>query len=63
MPRTAAAPITTLPGENKKNIYIIGPRSSGKTTFLGALLSITKYSQNINPVSYTHLTLPTNACV
>ena len=47
MPRTAAAPITTLPGENKKNIYIIGPRASGKTTFLGALLSITK-SKNKN---------------
>ena len=47
MPRTAAAPITTLPRENKKNIYIIGPRASGKTTFLGALLSITK-SKNKN---------------
>lgn len=48
MPQTPAAPITTLPGENKKNIYIIGPRASGKTTFLGALLSITNYSQNKN---------------
>ena len=46
MTRTPAGPIIKLP--NKKNIYIIGPRSSGKTTFLGALLSITKYSQNIN---------------
>ena len=46
MTRIPATPITDLP--NKKNIYIIGPRSSGKTTFLGALLSITKYSQNIN---------------
>jgi len=46
MPRTAAAPITTLPGENKKNIYIIGPRASGKTTFLAALLSITDHSTN-----------------
>ncbi|MCL2936372.1 MAG: hypothetical protein MGU50_07175 [Trichodesmium sp. MAG_R02] len=46
MPLTAAAPITTLPGENKKNIYIIGPRASGKTTFLAALLSITNYSKN-----------------
>jgi len=43
-----AAPITTLAGENKKNIYIIGPRASGKTTFLGALLSITNYSKNKN---------------
>ncbi|NEP77436.1 MAG: hypothetical protein F6K39_04180 [Okeania sp. SIO3B3] len=42
MTRTAAA----LPGENKKNIYIIGPRASGKTNFLGALLSITNYSKN-----------------
>ncbi|NEQ39741.1 MAG: hypothetical protein F6K40_27230 [Okeania sp. SIO3I5] len=48
MPRTPAAPITTLPGENKKNIYIIGPRASGKTTFLGALLSITNQSKNKN---------------
>ncbi|NER04420.1 MAG: hypothetical protein F6K17_18305 [Okeania sp. SIO3C4] len=54
MKRIPAKPITTLPRENnktrenKKNIYIIGPRASGKTTFLGALLSITKHSQNIN---------------
>ena len=46
MTRTPAGPIIKLP--NKKNIYIIGPLASGKTTFLAALLSITKYSQNIN---------------
>jgi energy-coupling factor transporter ATP-binding protein EcfA2 len=46
MSRTPAAPITTLPRENKKNICIIGPRASGKTTFLGALLSITNHSNN-----------------
>ena len=31
---------------DKKNIYIIGPRASGKTTFLGALFLITAYSRN-----------------
>ncbi|MGK7896051.1 MAG: hypothetical protein AB4372_21175 [Xenococcus sp. (in: cyanobacteria)] len=48
MTRNPAAPITTLPGENEKKIYIIGPRASGKTTFLGALLSIATKSQNKN---------------
>ena len=39
------------PGEH---IGIIGPSGAGKTTFINLMLG---------PVSYTHLTLPTNSLV
>ena len=34
--------------KNSQKIYIIGPRASGKSTFLGALLSISDHSKNKN---------------
>ena len=34
--------------KNSQKIYIIGPRASGKSTFLGALLSISDHSKNEN---------------
>lgn len=41
------SPVRIKP-DNSKKIYIIGPRASGKSTFLGALLSISDHSKNEN---------------
>lgn len=37
-----------IQADNSQKIYIIGPRASGKSTFLGALLSISDHSKNPN---------------
>ncbi len=41
------SPVRIKP-DNSKKIYILGPRASGKSTFLGALLSISDHSKNEN---------------
>ena len=45
--------------KNGEFIVLVGPSGCGKSTLLRMVSGL----ESIDPVSYTHLTLPTNGCV
>ena len=45
---------------SKNGIYgVVGKNGEGKTTLFRCIMGLISFKGSINPVSYTHLTLPT----